>query len=76
LKSTQVSFQHNLNFKGGLDEDKAYKAIEEAFLGMNKSKKRAIVPNKTTATDTTLVKTVFNQCFAQVLKKVLEEQNL
>jgi hypothetical protein len=43
---------------------------------MNKSKKRAIVPNKTTATDTTLVKTVFNQCFAQVLKKVLEEQNL
>eukprot|EP01080_Neovahlkampfia_damariscottae_P008585 gene8585-410_t len=63
-------------YTGGLDEDKAYKTIEEAFLALNKSKRRAVVPTKTTATDTTLVKQVFNQCFAQVLKKVLEEQNL
>jgi hypothetical protein len=61
-------------YNGGLDEEKGYKAIEEAFLGMNKSKKRKIVPTKTTATDTTLVEKVFDQCFAAVLEEIMKEQ--
>jgi hypothetical protein len=41
---------------------------------MNKSKKRKVVPTKTTATDTTLVEKVFDQCFAQVLEEIMKEQ--
>lgn len=62
------------NYKDGLDEEKAKKFIQTMFL--SKSKGRTLVSHFTNATDTDLIKNIFNDVKGIVLQKHLENNRL
>jgi hypothetical protein len=64
------------DYKGGKSYDAAFKFIKDKFNTENQNKRRQIFGYPTTATDTNVVKKVFNTVHSIILKEMIQEQNM
>lgn len=75
IKKVDIGKYFN-HYKGGFDEDNGAKFIESIFLSKNKLHSRKIISHRTNATDTDLIKNIFNDIKLIVLQKYLEDSKL
>ena len=60
-------------YNGGLDYDSGANYIKKKFMEKNKSNKRIIFPHFTNATDTSNIKTVFDDVQGIIMRRILND---
>jgi len=72
LKTASLSIAYK-EYTGSQDYEEALTFIRYRFLNQNKNERREIYPYETTATDTNLVKNLFNTIKEIILAKILQQ---